>query len=163
MFKNSEDTYSAKSNYVKATYKVNDDTIKINAVFGNLDKISAIHIHTNDNGYPGPIIAWLATTDEWQSGVIQNTPGKNAPCCSKKNKLCYLAAPNNTPFIKNVMNNSVNYVVSNEFCKKDCPWINKGTFLVIHGYNFQKVVNGCITNEKPGIDVIQAIPFTKIL
>ena len=60
------------------------------------------------------------------------------------------------------MNDSMAYVVSKEFCKKDCPWINKGTFLVIHGYDFQKVTNGCISNEKPGIDVIDAVPFTKI-
>ena len=162
MFTNSEPTYGAKSKYAKVTYSVNGDEITINASFGNLDKVSAVHIHTNDNGKPGAIIAWLATTDEWQSGVIQNTPGKNAPCCSKQNKFCSLAAPNNTPTIKNVMNNSMAYVVSKEFCKKDCPWINKGTFLVVHGYDFQKVINGCISNEKPGIDVIDAIPFTKI-
>jgi len=40
--------------------------------------------------------------------------------------------------------------------------ICKGMFLVIHGYNFQKVVDGCPTNEKPGIDVIEVVPFTAI-
>jgi len=162
MFTNSEPSYGANSKYVKATYRVNNDGITINASFGNLEKVSAIHIHANDNGKPGPIIAWLATTNEWQSGVTQNTPGKNAPCCSKQNKFCSLAAPDNTPTIKNVMNDSMSYVVSKEFCKKDCPWINNGTFLVVHGYDFQKVTNSCITNEKPGIDVIDAVPFAKI-
>jgi len=28
--------------------------------------------------------------------------------------------------------------------------------------NFQKVVDGFPTNEKPGIDVIEAVPFTPI-
>lgn len=49
------------------------------------------------------------------------------------------------------------------FVRKIVLGLIKGTFLVIHGYNFQKVINGCITNDKPSIDVIQAIPFTKIL
>ena len=37
---------------------------------------SAVHIHKNVGGTPGPILSWLCTSKEWDSGVLQNTPGK---------------------------------------------------------------------------------------
>jgi hypothetical protein len=156
--------YVAKSKYTAVSYAVDSssDAIRIHAKFGDLTGVSAIHIHTNDNGKPGPIIAWLATTSEWKSGVLQNTPGKNAPCCGSHNPMCSLAGPaDSTPLIQSVANTEMDYVVRNDFCKVKsmCPWINNGTILVIHGLNFQRVENGCLTNAPAGIDVLQAIPF----
>jgi hypothetical protein len=77
--------------------------------------------------------------------------------------MCSLAGPaNSTPLIQSVANTEMDYVVKNEFCKSKsaCPWINNGTILVIHGFNFQRVANGCLTNGPVGIDALQAIPFT---
>jgi len=162
--------YVAKSKYAAVSYAADSssDAIRIHAKFGDLTGVSAIHIHTNDNGKPGPIIAWLATTSEWKSGVLQNTPGKNAPCCGSNNPMCSLAGPaDSTPLIQSVANTEMDYVVKNDFCKSSaaaatankCPWINNGTILVIHGPNFQRVANGCLTDGPVGIDVLQAIPF----
>ena len=157
--------YVAKSKYAAVSYAVDSssDAIRIHVKFGDLTGVSAIHIHTNDNGKPGLIIAWLATTSEWKSGVLQNTPGKNAPCCGSNNPMCSLAGSADfTPLIQSVANTEMDYVVRNEFCKSSankCPWINNGTILVIHGLNFQRVENGCLTDGPVGIDVLQAIPF----
>lgn len=161
-------THVARAKHVTVSYTMDSsaDSISIHAKFGDLTGVSAIHIHTNNNGKPGPIIAWLATTSEWKSGVLQNTPGKNAPCCGPNNPMCCLAGPaDSTPLVKTVANTEMDYVVKNEFCKAStaaankCPWINNGTILVIHGLNFQRVANGCITDGPVGIDVLQAIPF----
>ena len=43
---------------------------------------------------------------------------------------------------------------------KDCPWLENGTFLDVHGFNFQKVINGKLTNEKPGADIISNTLFS---
>ena len=162
--------YVARSKYAAVSYATDSsaDAIRIHAKFEDLTGVSAIHIHTNDNGKPGPIIAWLATTSDWKSGVLQNTPGKNAPCCGSNNPMCSLAGPaDSTPLIQSVANTEMDYVVKNDFCKSSdsaasankCPWINNGTILVIHGPNFQRVANGCLTDGPVGIDVLQAIPF----
>jgi hypothetical protein len=156
--------YVAKSKYVAVSYAADSsaDAIRIHAKFGDLTGVSAIHIHTNDNGKPGPIIAWLATTSEWKSGVFQNTPGNNAPCCGPNNPMCCLAGPtDSTPLIQSVANTEMDYVVRNDFCKAKsmCPWINNGTILVVHGFKFQRVENGCLTDAPAGIDPLQAIPF----
>ena len=162
---NASKQYVAKSKYVTVSYTMdNSMRMRIHAKFGDLTGVSAIHIHTNNNGKPGPIIAWLATTREWKSGVLQNTPGKNAPCCGSNNPMCSLAgSADSTPLIQSVANTEMDYVVKNEFCKSSaankCPWINNGTILVIHGLNFQRVENGCLTDGPVGIDVLQAIPF----
>jgi len=157
--------YIARAKHVTVSYTMDSsaDSIHIHAKFGDLTGVSAIHIHTNNHGKPGPIIAWLATTSEWKSGVFQNTPGNNAPCCGSNNPMCCLAGPaDSTPLIQSVANTEMNYVVENKFCKAStakCPWINNGTILVVHGFNFQRVENGCLTNAPAGIDPLQAIPF----
>jgi hypothetical protein len=156
--------FTASSKYAKATYVVNNNnnTIRVKVKFNDLNGVSGIHIHTNNNGSSGPIIAWLATSKEWQLGVTQNTPLGNSPCCSSSNKLCTLIAPDETPYTENVQNTTVTYIVKKDFCGNNCPWISNGTFLDIHGYNFQKIINGCPTNEQPGIDMIESVPFTLV-
>ena len=158
-------SFNASSKYVDVSFTTNSDgeSINIAANYKHLNGVSAIHIHNNNNGSPGQIIAWLGTSDEWQHGVIQNTPGKNSPCCNNNNPLCTLAAPKGTPKIINLSNTKKTFNVKNNSCNKNCPWIKNGTFLVIHGFNFQKIENGELTLEKPGLDVLGAIPFTPFI
>lgn len=148
-------TFQSSTKYADVEFNTSDDsqTIYITVQYKDLTKVSAIHIHTNDNGSPGPIIAWLGTSQEWQQGVVQNTPGKNSPCGSDKNHLSTLAAPQGTPYIDNLANSTRTFTVTNKTSKL-CPWIGNGTVLVVHGFNFQKVINGQLTSEPPGIDPI---------
>ena len=153
-------TFYSSCKYADVEFTASDDgnTLFINVNYKDLTGVSAIHIHTNNNGSPGPILAWLGTTNEWQHGVAQNTPGSNSPCCSINNPLCTLAAPNSTPYINNLSNTVQTFTVTNMNCK-DCPWLENGTFLDVHGFNFQKVINGKLTNEKPGADIISNTLF----
>jgi hypothetical protein len=153
-------TFKASTKYADASYTISADgeTLYITINYKDLKDVSAVHIHTNNNGSPGPIIAWLGTTDEWQQGVTQNTPGKNSPCCNVNNPLCTLAAPMGTPLIQELTNSVRTFTITNS-CSKDCPWIENGTLLVIHGYNFQRVVNGKLTKDAPGIDPIAHVEF----
>ena len=155
--------YTANSKYVDVSLIINSDkeTMKINVNYKDLNGVSAIHIHNNNNGKPGQIIGWLGTSKEWQQGVLQNTPGKNCPCCNINNPLCILAAPKGTPNIKSLSKRNKSLSNKNKSINKTCPWIKNGAFLVIHGNNFQRVSNGKLTNEKPGLDILEAIPFTK--
>lgn len=152
--------FEASTKYADANFTTSTDgqTLYVTVNYKNLADVSAVHIHTNNNGSPGPIIAWLGTTEEWQQGVKQNTPGTNSPCCNVNNPLCTLAAPVGTPLIQELTNSVRTFTITNS-CGKDCPWIENGTLLVIHGYNFQRVVDGKLTNEKPGIDPIAHVEF----
>jgi hypothetical protein len=70
--------------------------------YKNLKDVGAMHIHANKNGKPGSILAWLATSDEWQHGVDQNKPNGNKPCCIKSNPNCSFIAPNGIPFVNSI-------------------------------------------------------------
>jgi len=163
-FKNikNSDTFEARTKYADVTFTTSNDnqTLHITVHYKNLSDVSALHIHTNNNGSPGPIIAWLGTTNTWQNGVTQNKSGKNSPCCNATNPFCKLAAPMGTPLIQDLSNRVRTFTVTNSF-GKDCPWIKNGTMLVIHGYNFQTVVDGQLTNKKPGIDPIAHVKFSR--
>ena len=156
-------TFKASSKYADVSFKTSSDGQSINIIanYKDLTGVSAVHIHNNDNGSPGQIIAWLGTTDEWQTGVEQNTPGKNSPCCTVGDPLAKLAAPNGTPNILTLSNTTMTFDIKNSQCNTKCPWIKNGTFLVIHGFNFQRVKNGELTNGKPGIDVIDHSAFVQ--
>lgn len=155
--------YTANSKYVDVSLTINSvkESMKINVNYKDLKGVSAIHIHNNNNGSPGQIIAWLGTSKEWQHGVLQNTPGNNCPCCNINNPLCLLSAPRGTPNIKTLSGKNKTFSNKNKSINKTCPWIKNGAFLVIHGYNFQRVSNGELTKEKPGLDVLAAIPFSQ--
>ena len=162
-FSMSTNTYQALSKngtQVLFSTNKNNDTILIKANFTDLSGLSGIHIHANNNGKPGPIIAWLVTTPEWQNGVMQNKPNSNSPCC--KNNLCNLIAPKGTPFLHQLKNRER---IFKEYkcnsCTK-CPWIDNGALLVLHGTNFQTDINGVKTKGSPGIDIMEIIPFNKI-
>jgi len=149
---------SSKFADVEFTTSQDAQTLYITVNYKDLTGVSAIHIHTNNNGSPGPILAWLGTSHEWQHGVAQNTPGSNAPCCTEDNPLCTLAAPKSTPYVNNLSNTTRTFTVTNKTCK-GCPWIENGTLLDVHGFNFQKVLNGQLSTEKPGADMISNTLF----
>ena len=155
--------FTASSKYADVSYitSENTDTLTIQVNYKDLTGVSAIHIHVNDNGSPGPVLAWLGTTPEWQNGTVQNTPGTNIPCFNVNNRLCNLIAPENTPLISNLSNNTMVFTVKKNFCEGGCkcPWIKNGTLLDVHGFNFQKYNNGVPSKEKPGADIIDQQKF----
>lgn len=131
------------------------------------DNITAIHIHSNVNDQPGPILIWLLTTTQWQSGVSQSTPAANSPCCIKiAGSQCDLTAPSGTMF-KNFVTPGQIYtkIVPKNVCGDSCPGITQDSphgFLVVHGNNFQTVEpNGCLSNGTAGIDVLIATPLNQ--
>lgn len=131
------------------------------------DNITALHVHSNNDGKPGPILIWLLTSPKWQSGVTQSTPGKNYPCCVKiSGSRCDLTAPYNTLLIENVECNTLyEKIVEKNICEMSCPGLTIQEpfgFLVVHGNNYQIIEqNGCLSNGTPGIDVLMATPLTK--
>uniref|UniRef100_A0A6C0B9I6 CHRD domain-containing protein n=1 Tax=viral metagenome TaxID=1070528 RepID=A0A6C0B9I6_9ZZZZ len=150
--------YSASSPYADVTFRGNDRIMYVNVKYKNLSNVSAIHIHADNNGSPGPILAWLGTTEDWQRGVKQTTKNSNAPCCSKNNPKCLLASPDHigTPYLSTLMENSEKTFVFRNDSKSPgkCPWIKHGAMLVVHGFNFQQNINGKLTSGKPGLDII---------
>jgi len=148
---------------------------------------SAVHIHTNNNGSSGPIIVWLATSNHWNQGVTQGTPGSNGPCCIVGKEGCTLQSPPDTPCVGCASNKKYSFSSqrssfcgpttsssktsvprgptrpsSHPPCQPCCPWVDKGAFLDVHGYNFQTVVNGCLTSGTPGLDMMVSTPFQQI-
>lgn len=132
------------------------------------DHISALHIHSNVKGQPGPILVWLMTTPKWQSGVLQLTPGKNSPCCIKMSgSHCALVAPDGTSFLDSLSPRRLyKKIISKNVCGNTCPGITQERphgFLVVHGDKFQKVDDdGCLTNGEPGLDVLIATPLERL-
>lgn len=157
-------TFKSSCKYADVEYTTSLDAKTLNIIvhYKDLTGVSGIHIHVNKKGMPGPILAWLGTTKEWALGVAQNTPGSNAPCCTKNNPLCTLAAPKGTPDINNLSNTVMTFKVNNENCDNSCPWIENGTLLDVHGFNFQKVINGKLTSEKPSADMISNTQFVLV-
>ena len=164
---NKFESFSATANCADVSFKANDSVMHINIKYKDLTGVSAIHIHANKDGSPGPILAWLGTTEAWQNGVKQNTSGSNSPCCTKNNPKCDLVAPEGTPFLtKDMEGTEQDFVFYKQCgtskCTANLPWISQGTFLVSHGFNFQQMVNGVLTNQAPGIDVLEHVPFASV-
>lgn len=157
----SNSTFSATSQYADVTFTTNStaDEMKIKVKYKTLDGVSAIHIHVNESGSPGPILAWLGTSLEWQNGVAQNVKGSNGNCCIDGNS-CSLVAPLGTPIISNLANTTHTFIVKKPK-SENCPWIKQGALLDVHGPNFQKKVNGQLTKERPGLDLISNSPFIR--
>jgi hypothetical protein len=132
------------------------------------DHVTAVHIHSNQNGQPGPILLWLLTSPQWQSGVLQLTPGKNSPCCLQMSgSHCTLSAPIGTSYIDSVQSKQLyKKIFPKNICGEACPGITMDSpfgFLVVHGDNFQTVQgNGCLSSGTPGLDVLMATPLTKL-
>lgn len=150
--------YYAQSPYADVKCKANDFVMYITVKYKKLDGVSAIHIHVNQNGTPGPVLAWLGTTVAWQRGVAQTAVNGNSPCCTKNNPKCILASPNNigTPYLNNKMDfTEKTFIFHNENKNSSkCPWIQNGILLDVHGFNFQQKINGKLTSGKPSADVI---------
>jgi hypothetical protein len=159
--------FQALANCADVTFKANDTVMYVNVKYKDLTGVSALHIHVNNNGMPGPILGWLGTTEAWQRGVAQNTAGSNSPCCTKNNPKCNLVAPAGTPFLTKEMEGTEQDFVFYKQCGKSVcnaklPWISQGTLLDSHGFNFQQLINGVLTNQAPGADMLENVPFTSV-
>jgi len=157
--------YKSQNKYAHVKFKANNNVMYVTVDYKNLEGVSAIHIHANVNGSPGPILGWLGTTQQWQDGVKQNTPDTNAPCCIKNNPKCSLTAPIGIPLLSVEMEKTQKTFTfykkcGTQKCKSECMWIKNGSFLVVHGFKFQQLVDGVLTKGKPGLDVIEFTPFT---
>lgn len=127
--------------------------------------LSAIHIHKNINGQAGPITIWLATSPEWENGVVQNTPLANSPCCN--NRMCTANAPPGTPLIKNIAGKTIPFEFdfrSNNCKLAKCDFLENfdKSFLNVHGKKFQQVINGCPTKDKPGLDTTGSVMLKQL-
>jgi len=155
--------YRAITPYGESEYTVlPDQSISGYIKFYNLKNVSAAHIHSAvDNN---PILVWLLTSEEWESGVAQGTPGSNSPCCKPGKKGCDLKASRCTPQAKNSSHRIFRFSASPSQCPGgQCPWISQGTLLNFHGNQFQQVQNGCLTGGSPGADMIASVPYTLVL
>jgi len=173
--------FEARSSYVDVTFVAvpqAPNTLYIRATFRDISTVSAAHIHTNYQGASGPIIVWLATSPEWQHGVLQNTPLTNSTpsyaCCIVPPKatglgcrpapsavpsdMCTLVAPPGTRDVSGLGGKTVYYVIQKNVCDS-CPWISDGTFLDVHGKNFQQIYGCRVVGTTPGIDMLASVPF----
>ena len=160
------ETFSISGKCADVSFRANDTVMYIKIKYKDLDGISAIHIHVNNNGMPGQILAWLGTTEAWQRGVKQNSLGSNSPCCNKNNPKCNLVAPKGTPFLTKDMEGTEREFVFYKQCgSSNCtvklPWISQGTLLDSHGFNYQQLINGVLTNDAPGLDMRENLLFIK--
>ena len=149
-------TLRASNKYASIKLTIKKNKLSYKAKLKNCKKVSAVHIHQNKNGQPGPILSWVASSDQWNSGVLQNKRGTNKPCCANEIK-CSLVAPKGTRKLKsNISINGSNKIKKQKGCKGTKP----GLFLVIHGKNFQfKKKNKTLSKGKPGLNIIKINKF----
>ena len=146
----------ADNKYASVNLSINKNVLKYQAKLKNTKNVSAIHIHQNKNGKPGPILSWIATTPEWNSGVLQNKKNMNKPCCSKEKK-CNLTAPLGTRKVKS--NSSIKKSIKMPK-NKNCNGAKPGAILVIHGKQFQFTKkNKTLSKGKPGLNIIKTTNF----
>jgi len=154
--------YYATSPYADVNVRVIDNGNKmlVDVKFKQLKGVSGIHIHVNNNGSPGPILVWLATTFAWQHGVMQNEQDTNSPCCT--NQMCNLIAPKGTPYMRDINKAQTYTFTAIKPANSSCAWVSGGIRLDVHGLNFQREVNGKLSPGEPGLDMIYDTPFIKI-
>ena len=157
MNKKNNKTLKATNKYASVKLNINKKTMKYEAKLKNTKNVSAVHIHQNKNGKPGPILSWIATTHQWNAGVLQNKKNVNQPCCSKEKK-CNLTAPLGTRKVKS----NISIKASTRLPRnKKCTGAKPGAILVIHGKKFQYTrKNKTLSKGKPGINVIKTSKFT---
>ena len=178
--------YEAVSSYMKVTFVSAvqaPNNLYVRADFYDVSSISGAHIHTNYNNNAGPIIVWLATSEEWQHGVLQNTPLTNTTasyaccrscalktcrsCCQRSStrsspNMCTLIAPPGTPDARRLSYQTVYYIAQKTTCGS-CPWINDGTFLDVHGKQFQQVYDCTVVGTTPGVDMVDQVAFQAVV
>jgi hypothetical protein len=156
MNKKNNKTLKARNKYASVKLNINKKSMKYEAKLKNTKNVSAVHIHQNKNGKPGPILSWIATTPQWNAGIMQNKKNMNQPCCSKEKK-CSLTAPLGTRKIKS----NILIKASTRLPRtKKCTGANPGAILVIHGKKFQYTrKNKTLSKGKPGINVIKTSMF----
>jgi hypothetical protein len=154
--------YYATSPYADVNVRVIDNGNKmlVEAKFKQLKGVSGIHIHVNNNGSPGPILVWLATTFAWQHGVMQNEQDTNSPCCT--NQMCNVIAPEGTPYMRDIDLSKTYTYTAIKPANSSCAWVSGGIRLDVHGLDFQREVNGKLSPGEPGLDMIYDTPFIQI-
>ena len=101
-------------------------------------------------------MSWVASSDQWNSGVLQNKRGTNKPCCGKERK-CSLVAPNGTRKVKSYITIKGSNIIRKQ---KGCKGTKPGVFLVIHGKNFQyRKKNKTLSKGKLVLDIIKINKF----
>ncbi len=156
LFNKKNKTLKASNKYASVNLIINKKRLTYKAKLKNSKKVSAVHIHQNKHGKPGPILSWIATSDQWNSGVLQNKPNINKPCCGKELK-CSLVAPKGTRKVKS----NVTIKGSNSIRKqKGCTGTKPGVLLVIHGKKYQyRKKNKTLSKGKPGLNIIKINKF----
>lgn len=146
----------AETRWVKATYWKEGGQYKARVKFNdNLDGVSAVHIHKDDNGKIGPIIAWLATSDTWNNGYLQSQKDGNSPCCALS--MCSRENPTqDTLSISQAEDKTLELDIPQKGLSDECDAYHalkhKKVFLVVHGTN--------ISDKPPGdLDVIEHSKF----
>jgi hypothetical protein len=164
--------FKTSNKYCDVIYKVSEDgeTLYVTIHYKDVSDVGTIHIHAVMWGHEkyisdlGPVIGWLGTSEVWQHGVHQLTPGLNSPCCLRGKGLgCDYVAPPGTPDLKDLSFTTRNFVIKKNFCSDECPWIYNGSSIVVHGKQEQHIFNGCLTTEKAWADPIGDSMFNMIL
>jgi len=157
--------YEASNQYADVVFYTNSTSqqfLFIEVNIKNAEGVSAVHIHINNNGSSGPIIAWLATTPEWEHGILQNTPLTNYPCTGNGFPMATLISPTGTPNINEIVNKKKRFIVEKPACS-ECAWISTGTRLDIHGKKFQQLYCCELVGETPGLDMLVSTAFVQAL
>jgi hypothetical protein len=152
----SKKTLKSTNKYVSVEMSHTKKNLAIKARLKKTGNVSAVHIHQNKNGKPGPILSWIATTPQWQAGVLQNKVNINKPCCAKENK-CSLIAPKGTKKVKSNITIRKRTKIPRA---NGCKGIKPGVFLVVHGKKFKYMKkNKTLSKGKPQLDVIKVSKF----
>lgn len=151
--------FFASSKWVDVQYWKHRDHYKAKVDFAtDLSNISAIHIHKELNGKVGPIIAWLATSSEWQTSSAECDRSKisNENCSITGDiKLSGVLAPEGTPLVKDMAGKSLILDIPYKNLPNECDAIkqlkNHSVYLVVHGKKF--------TTKNNCIDILDAVKF----
>lgn len=146
----------AETRWVKATYWKHKNGYKAKVKFSkDLGDVSAIHIHKEEDGKVGPIIAWLATSDIWNKGFLQSQKNTNSPCCTLST--CTLQNPTeDTLDVSQAQGRTLELEIPQNGLGGGCGAYHalkhKKVYLVVHGKN--------IPDKPPGnLDVMEHSKF----
>jgi hypothetical protein len=156
MTKTRKNNLKSSNKFASVNVTIKNNKLSYNAKLKNTNKVSAVHIHQNKKGKPGPILSWIATSNQWNNGVLQNKKGINKPCCGKEKK-CNLTAPKGTRKVKSYIKIKNSNTIKKQ---KGCKGTKPGLFLVIHGKKYQyRKKNKTLSKGKPGLNIIKINKF----
>lgn len=132
---------TAETKWVKCSYHEDRSGMMVAVVdfAEDLRDVSAVHIHKGNGPNIGPIIAWLATSCQWQKQPEHLVSHGNEPCCCSIH--CELTAPSGTPHVSDLEGQRL-YVRIPDLktvhspCNSEEALKNHDVYLVVHGNNF---------------------------